>query len=49
MTLVRAVGQVALEVERCAAGKATSWLVPHGGGGVHEPETIVETIMEAAR
>jgi len=42
-------GQMVLEVERCAAGKAASWLVPHGGGGVHEPETIVETIMEAAR
>ncbi|MGB6993483.1 MAG: 2-oxoacid:acceptor oxidoreductase subunit alpha [Thermoanaerobaculia bacterium] len=42
-------GQMVLEVERCAAGKAVSWPVSHGGGNVHDPETIVETIMKAAK
>jgi len=42
-------GQMVLEVERCAAGKAASWPVSHGGGNVHDPETIVETIMKAAK
>jgi 2-oxoglutarate ferredoxin oxidoreductase subunit alpha len=42
-------GQMVLEVERCAAGKAAAWLVPHGGGNVHDPETIVETIIKAAK
>jgi 2-oxoglutarate ferredoxin oxidoreductase subunit alpha len=42
-------GQMVLEVERCAAGKAASWPVSHGGGNVHDPATIVETIMKAAK
>ena len=42
-------GQMVLEVERCAAGKAASWPVSHGGGNVHDPETIVETIIKAAK
>ncbi|OFV89107.1 MAG: 2-oxoglutarate synthase subunit alpha [Acidobacteria bacterium RBG_16_68_9] len=42
-------GQMVLEVERCAAGKAKTVLVPHAGGGVHDPETIVAAIMEAAK
>ena len=33
-------GQMVLEVERCAAGKCPSIGVPHGGGGVHDPEKI---------
>jgi len=40
-------GQVVLEVERCAAGKAGTILVPHMGGGVHRPETILDAIREA--
>ena len=42
-------GQMVLEVERCAAGKAQAILVPHGGGGVHNPEKIADVIMEAAK
>jgi 2-oxoglutarate/2-oxoacid ferredoxin oxidoreductase subunit alpha len=42
-------GQMALEVERAAAGKAKTILLPHPGGTVHNPETILEAILEAAR
>ena len=42
-------GQMVLEVERCAAGKADAVLVPHGGGGVHDPETIADVIVRAAK
>ena len=42
-------GQIVLEVERCACGRARTILVPHMGGGVHSPETILEAIQEAAR
>ena len=42
-------GQMVLEVERCVAGKSEVALVPHGGGGVHEPEDIVDAIMRIAR
>jgi len=38
-------GQIALEVERCAGGKRTV-LVPHMGGGMHLPQTILEAIRE---
>jgi len=40
-------GQLFYEVERCAGGKARSYLVPHGGGSVHKPEVIFEAIREA--
>jgi len=40
-------GQIVLEVERCAAGKASTLLVPHMGGGVHHPQTILKAIKEA--
>ena len=42
-------GQMVLEVERCAAGRATSIAVAHAGGGVHDPTRIVTAIVEAAR
>jgi len=42
-------GQMVLEVERCAAGKAPAILVPHGGGSVHDPADICKAIVEAAR
>jgi 2-oxoglutarate ferredoxin oxidoreductase subunit alpha len=41
-------GQIVLEVERCAGGKARTILVPHMGGNVHQPQTILEAIKEAA-
>jgi 2-oxoglutarate ferredoxin oxidoreductase subunit alpha len=42
-------GQMALEVERCAAGRAKVVSVPHAGGTVHPPEQIAEAILEVAR
>jgi len=42
-------GQIYYEVERFAAGRAPTFLVPHGGGTVHKPEAICERIVEAAR
>ena len=42
-------GQIVLEVERCAGDKARTILVPHMGGDVHSPETILKAIQEAAR
>jgi len=42
-------GQIVLEVERCAAGKAKTIPVPHMGGAVHSPETILKAIREAAK
>ena len=40
-------GQMVLEVERAAAGKTQTVLVPHMGGAVHDPETIYEAIRQA--
>jgi len=42
-------GQMVLEVERCAAGRAATILVPHGGGGVHDPEDICGAILGALK
>jgi 2-oxoglutarate ferredoxin oxidoreductase subunit alpha len=42
-------GQIVLEVERCAAGRATTTLVPHPGGGVHDPQAICRAIVGAVR
>jgi 2-oxoglutarate ferredoxin oxidoreductase subunit alpha len=42
-------GQIALEVERCAAGKAQTILVPHAGGGIHDPATVFEVIRSAVQ
>jgi 2-oxoglutarate ferredoxin oxidoreductase subunit alpha len=39
-------GQISLEVERCAAGKARTRHVPHAGGWVHDPEDIYQAIVE---
>jgi 2-oxoglutarate ferredoxin oxidoreductase subunit alpha len=41
-------GQVVLEVDRCAGGRAEVALVPHGGGWVHDPENILHAIRKAA-
>jgi 2-oxoglutarate ferredoxin oxidoreductase subunit alpha len=41
-------GQIALEVERCAAGKAEVILVPHAGGDIHDPAKVLEAIRKAA-
>ncbi len=42
-------GQIALEVERCAAGQAEVILVRHAGGDIHDPEKVLEAIRRAAR
>ena len=42
-------GQMVYEVERCAAGKARTVLVEHGGGTVHDPEDVLQAIREVAR
>jgi len=42
-------GQIVLEVERCAGGRARAILVPHMGGSVHSPQSILEAIREAAQ
>ncbi len=42
-------GQMVREVERAAAGKAKTVLVPHAGGSVHRPEQILTAIQEALR
>ncbi|MFC1994767.1 2-oxoacid:acceptor oxidoreductase subunit alpha, partial [Chloroflexota bacterium] len=42
-------GQMVLEVERCAAGNARTLSVPHMGGGVHDPQIILEAIRGAVQ
>jgi 2-oxoglutarate ferredoxin oxidoreductase subunit alpha len=42
-------GQMVLEVERCAAGRCRTLHVGHAGGGVHSPEEILKAIEEAIR
>ena len=39
-------GQIHLEVERCAANKAPSFLVGHPGGTIITPERVVEVLKE---
>ena len=38
-----------LEVERAAEGKVKTILVPHMGGGVHNPDTILDAIVQAVK
>ncbi|MCD6554983.1 MAG: 2-oxoacid:acceptor oxidoreductase subunit alpha [Chloroflexi bacterium] len=40
-------GQIALEVERCAAGRVPVYLVPHPGGDIHKPEQVLAAIRRA--
>ncbi len=42
-------GQMALEVERAAAGRTKTILIPHMGGAVHDPETILDAIKQAVK
>jgi 2-oxoglutarate ferredoxin oxidoreductase subunit alpha len=42
-------GQMVLEVERMAKGQAEVFLVPHGGGWVHDPEDVYKVIKEAVK
>jgi 2-oxoglutarate ferredoxin oxidoreductase subunit alpha len=42
-------GQMVLEVERSAAGQCAAIPCSHGGGGVHDPKKICETVLRAAK
>jgi 2-oxoglutarate ferredoxin oxidoreductase subunit alpha len=42
-------GQMSHEVERYACGKCPTYLVPHAGGDIHDPEVILKAIKEAVR
>jgi len=42
-------GQIAREVERATGKMADTIPVTHAGGGVHDPELILDAIMEAAK
>ena len=42
-------GQVVLEVERCVGGDTNVVLVPHGGGWVHNPDDILNSIERVVR
>ena len=42
-------GQISLEVERCAAGKAKTIHVPHAGGWVHDPNDILKAIKKGVK
>jgi 2-oxoglutarate ferredoxin oxidoreductase subunit alpha len=39
-------GQIAQEVERCAGGQAETVLIPHAGGGLHNPDDVLEAIRK---
>jgi len=41
-------GQIVREVERCAAGQAEVISVPHPGGGIHNPQKVLDAIRRAA-
>ncbi|VBB45206.1 2-oxoglutarate synthase subunit KorA [uncultured Desulfatiglans sp.] len=42
-------GQIHLEVERCAAGKAPTLLVGHPGGAIIPPEQVIEAMQTIAK
>jgi 2-oxoglutarate/2-oxoacid ferredoxin oxidoreductase subunit alpha len=42
-------GQIVLEVERCAAGKAGIHSVTHAGGTVIDPQIVLDTIIKSVK
>jgi 2-oxoglutarate/2-oxoacid ferredoxin oxidoreductase subunit alpha len=42
-------GQMVIELERASEGNAQIISLPHAGGSVHEPETVLKKIMEVAQ
>ncbi len=42
-------GQMYFELQRAVEGKVNTYLIPHGGGTVHDPEVIYRRIVEAAK
>ena len=41
-------GQIVREVRRCAEGQAEAISVPHPGGGIHDPQQVLNAIRRAA-
>jgi len=41
-------GQIVREVTRCVAGKAEVISVPHPGGGIHNPQKVLNAVRKAA-
>ena len=41
-------GQIVREVQRCAAGQTPVFSVPHPGGGIHDPQKVLDAIRKAA-
>lgn len=39
-------GQIALEVERCASGRALTKLISHPGGGIHTPQQVTDGVKK---
>jgi 2-oxoglutarate ferredoxin oxidoreductase subunit alpha len=39
-------GQIHLEIERCAGGKVPTFLVGHPGGAIIPPENVIETLKQ---
>ena len=39
-------GQMFFEMQRAVEGRAKTFLVPHGGGTVHDPEVICRKIVK---
>jgi 2-oxoglutarate ferredoxin oxidoreductase subunit alpha len=42
-------GQISLEVERCAAGRAKTFKIPLMGGRIHTPDEILSVIKKAVK
>ncbi|HTY62231.1 MAG TPA: 2-oxoacid:acceptor oxidoreductase subunit alpha [Acidobacteriota bacterium] len=42
-------GQMFYELQSAIEGRAETYLIPHGGGTVHDPEVICRKIVEAAK
>jgi len=42
-------GQMYFEMQRCIEGRAATYLIPHAGGTVHDPDLIYQKIIYAAR
>lgn len=41
-------GQIVREVQRCTAGRTPVFSVPHPGGGIHDPQKVLQAIRQAA-
>ena len=46
MTVEINLGQMHLEVQRCAGGNAPAFLVGHPGGTIIPPDSVIETLKQ---